>query len=121
MINELFLTARILFVQEGCPHCLMYKMFIEQVNSNLPFGKQIELIDCSPFEKYGIISDPRILIFDKDIQGYPTLFINGHKKDGLIWFIKAYLDKEFILRESNDYLFDRTCNFKNGRKKLICS
>lgn len=128
-IRQIYFNSRILFVIDGCPHCMNYKRFIERLNLELPFEKRIRVINATVFNTLGIVDDPMIGLFDKYIDGYPTLFLNGIKITGANSqeeaeaFIKAAVHKDFIVPRDNPYLFDKDCRYsknKFGRKILTC-
>jgi thiol-disulfide isomerase/thioredoxin len=138
--RELLLNSRLLFTVDFCHYCRMYLGVIERINANLPVNKRIELINCSYYHDYGIVTDPRIPIFLKYYEGsYPTLFINGHclrganSSEEIVAWLKSRLKEEFIIGEDMytdsgqgllPLTFDKKCQFiKKGlwRRKIKCS
>ena len=123
-----FRKYRVLFIRQGCQFCRRYLEFIERINSKLPIDKRIKFIDCSMM-KYGIVSDNLINLFDKQIDGYPCLFLSGIKISGINSaieaksFLESYLDKEFIIPEENKFMFSGDCSFKKSglfKNQVVC-
>ena len=123
-----FRKYRILFVKSSCIHCRKYLEFIERINLKLPIDKRIKIIDCT-MAQYGIIDNPLIVLLDKQIEGYPTLIFDGLKISGINSaietkvFLETYLNKEFIVYEDNNFMFNSDCEFKKGglfNKKVVC-
>lgn len=132
MIHPLLTNGRILFVEEGCPHCSKYKKFIFEFNRLLRLDKRIKIIDCSKHDFLGINNNPIIDIFSPYFDSYPTIFLEGEKKEGAntileckAWLKTRLLD-DFIFPEPPEFLptlnkyamFDQECKYKKGR--LLC-
>lgn len=132
MRNPLF-KKNYLFVRDGCPYCAIAKKSVNQINMKLPINNQIKIVDCTYYDKYGIITDPIIKIFQPYLESYPTLFMKGAKKEGAnsvieyVAMLKVKLFGKFMLPSFNEYLpnidkyamFDLECKMKGGR--VICS
>lgn len=128
MNTQQYKKYRVLFISSGCPHCRKYLEFIERINIKLPINKQIKIIDCV-YTQYGIIDDPLIALFDKHITGYPTLFLDGQKIDGMNTrfeaetYLKAYVENEFYTPEYTEGKFNKQCEvIKSGgfKQKIKC-
>ncbi|MFW9880956.1 MAG: hypothetical protein ACFFG0_48460 [Candidatus Thorarchaeota archaeon] len=118
-----------MFVEDGCPYCLIYKLFLPRLMSNIPIEKRIKIVDCTLFQNYGIVTDPLILVFDKYIEGYPCLFLNGVRYSGVNTkreieaYLKALLNKDFEIPVKNEHLFNKDCKYVERKyfgKKLFC-
>ena len=137
--HELFSKARILFKIRSCGYCRLYDEFIETINAKLPIGKRITIIDCTDYHDFKIITDSRIPIFEKYIEGsYPCLFIDGiriqgsNSREELEAFVKSLLSEDFIINEDlvievedKDYpiQFNQDCHYeKKGffRRHIVC-
>lgn len=132
MIHPLLTNGRILFVEEGCPHCSKYKKFIFEFNKLLILDKRIKIIDCSKNDFLGITNNPIITLFAPYFDSYPALFIDGEKKEGANTIIeckawlKTRLSSDFIFPEMPEFfqtigkysVFDQECKYHKGR--LIC-
>ena len=136
VFHPLLKNSRILFTIDNCQHCNIYKQFIQKININLNFDKQIDVVDCTKYYEFGIVTDPRIKLFSKHIGGsYPILFFEGRKLSGaqtraetearilamcIGSFKKRYEpeNKELDLIGKNLF-FDKDCEYHNGR--LICT
>lgn len=118
-----FNNSRVAFIIQRCPHCRTLCEFIERINMKLPFNKRIDVIDCTQFQNFGIINDQRILLYSKHFDGYPCIFLGNQRIPGtntreeIEAFLNAYLKDEFIIGESNEFIFDKECEIK--RKGLI--
>lgn len=127
---------RVVFTMTGCHHCAVAKRVIPKINMNLPFEKQIHIVDCSEYRKWGIKND-LISMFEKYIDGFPILFIDGHVVKGANTeseyeaFLNVYLRKELISPPNfyMDYrggdlpmLFDKNCKYEKGFLgwKVVC-
>lgn len=132
MINPNYTQGRFLFVVDGCPHCAIWEKFISQFNMLLKPNKRVKVIDCTYYDMYGICVDPVVRLFEREIDGYPIMIINGAVKDGAenlieckAW-LQARLFNDFIFAQRNEYLpiigkstmFNKTCKYSQGR--LIC-
>ncbi len=132
MINPILSKGRFLFVREGCEHCKKWKKFIYQLNLQLKIEKRIKIIDCTKHYLYGIYDHPIIELFDKYIDDFPTIFIEGEKKVGTnsvvecIAWLRTRLFDDFYFPQAPDYLeeidkytiFNQRCRFRRGR--IIC-
>lgn len=119
MIPQQFRKYRVLFIRSSCPHCRLYCHFIERINAKLPISKRIKVVDCE-YTRYGVTSDPLILLFDKSIDGFPCLFIDGVKKSGAnsvveskAW-LESYLNRELLISEENKFMFNKECEFNQS-------
>ena len=138
MNRSLFLNARVLFIREGCPHCRLWLEFIERINTNLPINKRIQVIDCAPYDYYGIITHPLIRKYKDYFDSYPTLFLGHEKRSGshtrveIESFIKSRLINEFIFPydmsiilngQVSDLRFEKECRYEKGwfKKKVVCN
>ena len=132
MINNLISRGRFLFIKSDCPYCSLYKKFIFKLNNELKPEKRIRIIDCTRYDLYGVCDNPIIKIFERHLESYPTLFIDGSKKVGAnsvleckAW-LKARLFTDFYFEQEPDYfptirkysLFDSQCKHRQGR--IIC-
>jgi len=132
MINPNYTETRVLFVEENCPMCALWKKFIRQFNMKLRPEKRIKIIDCTYHDRYDILTDPIIKLYEDKIDGYPILFIGDSRKDGAesiteckAWLF-ARLFNDFIFQQRNEMLhiikkpllFNKTCKYSQGR--LIC-
>lgn len=132
MINPIY-KKNFLFVKDGCDYCKIAKKAVNKINLKLPIIKQIQIVDCTYYDNYGIINDPILNLFRDKINAFPTLFINGTKKEGansvieyFAW-LKAKLLNKFLINEGNEYLpnlevyamFDYDCVRKSGR--IVCN
>lgn len=132
MINPIKSKGRILFVIDGCHICNIWKSFVHRFNLKLKPEKRIKIIDCTRYDSYGVEDNPIIKLFEKEIDGYPVLFLEGSRKDGAnsliecqAW-LKARLFGDFVFQERNEYLphigkyamFNKDCRIKKG--ELVC-
>lgn len=129
MNSEMFNKRRILFFIQGCSYCRRILEIIPRINARLPIHKRIKLIDCTYYQRYGILTDPLIALYAKNFTGYPTLFIGPTKTEGFHSKIESeiymysHVDKEFIIGESNKYTFNKDCEFATQGKfkgEIIC-
>ena len=106
MINnykEIYLNSRILIIEKGCGFCRVWKHFIERENLKLKPEKRITIIDGTLMAQHGILDNPLLKVFDKFIEGFPTLFIEGKKiglansKEEAIAFLRSYLYDDYII------------------------
>lgn len=132
MRNPIF-KKNYLFVRDGCDYCRIAKKSVNKINLKLPITKQIQIIDCTYFDNYGIINNPIINQFKEKIEAYPTLFINGVKKEGAnsviqyTSWLKVKLFNNLLISIGNEYLhsiekyemFDFECKKKGGR--IVCN
>jgi len=115
--EQLFATARVLFIKDGCPFCRIWKKFIESINLELPLRKRFKIVDCTKFEMFKITNDPLIKIFNNSFDGYPTLFFEGrsiagaHTIEEADAFVRALVHEDFIITPYNEFLFDKECRF----------
>lgn len=127
MNSNQFKKYRVLFIRSSCPHCRLYCKFIERLNANLPIEKRIRIVDAE-MTKYKIVENQLISLFDKSLDGFPCLFIDGIKKSGInstyearAW-LESYLNSDFVITEENNLMFNKECEYKKtlfGRR-LIC-
>ena len=66
---------RILLIQSHCPHCLLYKGVVEEINMKLQPSKRIKIIDVAEMWTYGVELEP--IVNQIDIKGTPTLYLGG--------------------------------------------
>ena len=126
MNEETFRKYNVAFTIDDCPRCRILNSFIERINSNLV--KRIRIINCTYYQKYGIITDPLIIIFNKHFDGFPTLFIKGVRIIGCNSRIESEADlrvrfnKYFIIPETNEFIFNKECEYKRKRllRRVIC-
>lgn len=123
---KIFNNNRIAFILQGCPHCRTICEFIERINQKLPFNKRIDVIDCTQFQSFGIVTDARILLYSKHFDGYPCIFLGNQRIPGtntreeIESFLYAFLKDELIIGESNPFIFNKECEiirkgiFKNN-------
>jgi len=95
-----------LFKIQGCAHCRLYEEFIQKIISKLPHKIHFEIIDCTDYHDYGVVTDKRIPIFLEHYQGsYPSLIVNGNLIPGAnsmeeAWsYVSAYFDHDFVTDE----------------------
>ena len=94
------MKARYLFVENECPHCGEYLWVIDSVNSRLPIGSIINIIDVTNFRDVGIIDNPIIEKFN--LEDVPLLYLDGIKILGVssrAWiegFLNSYFQEEFL-------------------------
>ncbi len=130
-VHPLLLKGRFLFVVNGCPHCTVWKTFIDRVNSELKLEKQIRIIDCTEYHDFGIIKDPVIRLFRKYIQGsYPVIFFENRRKDGTntrveaeAW-LRARVHDDFNEPRYNEHMFNKECRYgARGllKRRIICN
>lgn len=129
MIHPLLTKGRVLFVEKDCPHCAIYKKFIFEFNLQLKLDKRIAVVDCTEYDTFGICRNPIIKVFEPYFDAYPTLFIDGEKKEGVNSiieckaFLNARLRKDFIFEKLPEYLpsinqytiFNQVCRYRKGR------
>lgn len=135
-LNNFFRKARILFVEDNCTYCAIWKSFIERINMQVKIDKGIRVIDVTKFERFDICENPLLKVFEKYIENYPTLFFDGMRIDGANSreeaeaYILSALRNDFIvkdnpiLEQTNRFIFDRECQYvKKGlfrKKTLVC-
>ena len=51
------------FKVQGCRYCRFYDWFLPKMNLKLPPKLRFEIIDCTYYHDYGIVTDKRIPIF----------------------------------------------------------
>lgn len=111
-------NMNVAFVINGCVHCKVLKSIIDRFNINLPIEKRIRIVNCSRSIELGI-TEPLIELYDKEIKGYPTLFIGRQRIDGADTkeeyqqFLLTLLEDDLIIKEHNPYKFDKECHFKD--------
>ena len=125
--EKIFSTARVLFTIRSCSHCRIWKFFIERENLKLKPEKRITIVDASLMNEFGIYNDSLLKIFDKYIQDFPIMFIEGKKlgransKEEAIAFLRTYLYDDYIIPRVE--LQTERCEYKIGffgKKTLIC-
>lgn len=130
--REILKKSRVLFTKEGCQYCRVYSFFIESMNMKLPIEKRVKVVNCDSFDNYGVPSNFLIPIFSPYFDGYPTLFIDGHKLSGsntiyeVESWLYSYLTDEFITEEDNLYDFNKRCEFIPkkyffSKRRVVCS
>ncbi|MDP2337939.1 MAG: hypothetical protein Q8N05_16135 [Bacteroidota bacterium] len=131
MDYETLNKCRILFVVDRCPHCRIYKDFIERYNVLVPITKRIKVIDCTNFHDFKMVNDnPLIKVFQKYLNGsYPVLFFEGFRIDGATSrteaeiVIRTLMEDDFEIPVHNPYTFNENCKWVKGRKigdKISC-
>ena len=128
MNQQVFNKLRLAFFVEGCLHCRTWKDFIQRINGKLPIEKRIKIIDCTEFQKYNIISDPLIVLYNKHFDGFPCIFIGNLKISGSNsrieseTYLTALLEDEFIVSEYDDRKFNKECEFKKvaWKQRVVC-
>lgn len=130
MQPKLYRKINVLFYMNSCPHCRTLCEFIERINCKLPIEKQIKMVECTYYQKYGVISDPLLQMYSKKFDGYPTLFAGSIKISGTnskiesYEFIKGLLEEDFVMPEQSNHKFLKNCELnKSGwlRGKVICN
>ncbi len=130
-IHPLLLKGRFLFVVNDCEHCSIWKTFIDRVNAELKFEKQIRIIDCTEYHDFQIINDPIIRLFRKYIEGaYPVLFFEGRRKDGTntrveaeAW-LRARVHEDFEEPRYNEFMFNKECEYRDRglfKRRILCN
>lgn len=126
MNKEFFYKYRILFHKQNCVHCNKYMSFIQRINAKLSINKRIILVDCTYWQNYRIITNPFIALFNKYIQGFPLLIIDGMLINGINSkieteaFLMSYLQKDFIVAEHNKYRFNKECDY-DSKGRIVCN
>ena len=132
MINlkEIMRNQRILLVQDDCPECGIWKLFIWRINLQIKTEKRIKIIDCTLWSYRGVYTHPLQDLFDKYIERFPVLFFDGMRIDDANTvteaeaFIRAVFKDDFIVKQENKYLFNKECRYvRKGlfrRKTLVC-
>lgn len=94
---------RALLFKQGCSGCLQYLRVLPKINLRLPIDKQIQLINCSEFEEFGLKTHPIMDRFEsKDFKSYPLLYLDGILITGVAWaeqlkiFLETYLEEDFL-------------------------
>ncbi len=133
MPHPLLTHGRILFVIDGCEHCMIWKEFIEKVNAELKWNKQIKVIDCTRYHDFGMTDNEIIKLFAPYTNGsYPVMFIDGSRKDGTSTRIEAEawlrsrVFNDFAISQSPEYYetlktysrFNKIC--KSEKDRLVC-
>ena len=130
MINnylQIYENARVMVIEKGCSHCRLWKHFIERENLKLKPEKRITIIDGTLMAQHGILDNPLLKVFDKFIEGFPTLFIEGKKigmansKEEAIAFLRSYLYDDYIIPRVK--LQEVECEYVKkwfGKKVLVC-
>lgn len=133
--NQIYRKARVLFVIQNCPHCLIWKRFIDGLNNDVKINKRILIVDATNFSEYGIYDNPMLRVFEKKIvkdgvMDFPVLFFEGTKvtnassRAEVEAFIRACLHNDFIIPRENPYLFNKKCRFVKsglfGTKLIMC-
>jgi hypothetical protein len=120
MNSKEFRTYRIMFYVNGCSHCKIVSKFIEQINMKLPMHKRIRLVECTFYQKYGVITDPLIALFSKSFNGFPSIFLDGIKMEGAntkeesMAYLNAFLEDDYIIGEYTESKFNKDCRFEKG-------
>jgi hypothetical protein len=130
MKPELFRKLNLAFTIDHCPRCRILCEFIERINQKLPINERIRIVNCTYYQKYGIIDNPLIQLYSKSFEGYPTIFLkNGIKIDGANTrieseiFLKTILQDMYIIGEDNEFIFDKECSYKDKglfKNKVVC-
>lgn len=130
-LEHLYKNTRALYVLNSCKHCRKWKEFIERLNFKIELGKRIEVIDCTMYDKFGVVTNPLIKVFEKYIKEYPTLIFDGvlisgtNSREEAEAYIRTALRNDFILPTEIKNIFNKDCHFeKKGflikRKVLVC-
>lgn len=95
--------VRVFFYRPGCNVCPLWATAIMDVNTKLPRGKQISMVDVTS-------TDPRIKWLDPD--GTPQVYLDGvvikgaTSTTGQLGYLKGFLKDELELQVNpNDYLW----------------
>jgi len=95
--------VRVFFYRPGCNVCPLWATAINDVNSKLPRGKQISMVDITS-------TDPRIRWLDPD--GTPQVYLDGvvikgaTSAAGQLGYLKGFLQDELQLQVNpDDYLW----------------
>ena len=128
MNSEQFKKYNILFYIDDCPKCRILCEFIGRLNQKLTIENNIKMINCTYYQKYGIVSDQLILLFNKHFDGFPTLFFKGIKVAGANSRIESEaflhdLYEEFFVVKEDNRKFKKECEYiKKGalRGKIKC-
>lgn len=126
--RNLFMKKRVLFYEDFCPYCAVYLGFIERFNLLMGPEKRIELVDCTRWQNTGIPDNPLIEKYAKYINGFPTLFFEGHKISGvnsreeLEAFMKVMCSNDFKVSVRMPETFDKSCKYINTifGKRILC-
>lgn len=123
MNPEIFRKLNVCFVIDNCSRCRILCEFIERINMKLPINERIKMVNCTYYQKYNIVTDPLIILFNRFFTGFPTIFLKGKKLDGSNtrieseMFLKTLLQELYIIGEPNEFTFDKECEYK--KKGLI--
>src|SRR3990167_3788147 len=88
---------------------------------------RVMIIDGTLMAQHGILDNPLLKVFDKFIEGFPTLFIEGKKigmansKEEAIAFLRSYLYDDYIIPRVK--LQEVECEYVKkwfGKKVLVC-
>ena len=129
-VHPLLKSGRFLFVVDGCDMCAVWKQFIYSLNMELKIDKQIDVIDCTDYYKYGLHIGEVFRLFNPFIQGhFPMLFIDGGRKYGTTSFLEAdswirsRLNQDFLFRQNNPELNTNCKYIESGKLKgeIICN
>jgi len=130
MNPETFRKLNVCFIVQECARCRILCEFIERINMKLPINERIRIIDCTYYQKYGIIDNPLIAIYDKSFSGFPTIFLkNGIKINGTNTriesetFLKTLLQDMYVIKEDNEFVFDKKCSYQDKglfKHKIVC-
>lgn len=134
--EQIMRTRRVLFVRDGCPHCLIFKWFVEGYNFKTKIEKRIKVVDMTKFETFGLKTDPLIDVYQKYVQGrypflfwgmgmnaQPKLFTGANSREEVESFLKVMLQKDFLIPEINPLMFNKDCEFRStkfGKRKVFC-
>lgn len=95
----------------------------------LPVDKRVKVVDCTIYQRYGIVTDPLITLYSKHFTGFPVAFIGNRKVDGANSQIESeelynsILEEDFIVQEYNDKKFNKECEiYGRGifKRRVIC-
>ena len=126
MNNATFNKLRVVFVLQRCNYCKKVLEFIERLNMRLPIEKRIRVINCTFWQYYEIMTDPLIALYNKYIDGFPTICIDGIRINGvnskieIEAYLYSLLQKDFIVNESNKYRFSKECSLDN-KGRIVCN
>ncbi len=131
IINPLLTKGRFLFVESGCPHCEIWKSFVERINVELKFDKRIKIIDCTNLYEFKIIENSIINLFRRYLDdSFPIMFIDSIRKDGTntrveaeAW-LRSMVHEDFLEPRYNEFMFNKECEYgRKGilRKKVVCN
>ena len=122
MKPEIFRKLNVIFITDNCSRCRILCEFIERINIKLPINERFKIVNCTYYQKFGIITDPLIQMYSKHFDGFPTIFFkNGIKISGastrieMEIILKTLFHELFVVHEDNPYIFNKECEFTKNR------